>query len=75
MYLQRQSDIIVLLKDFLVFPLRWFVALTPIAGTLAFPLLVPLVTIRFGLSAGVAAAVSVGTLWFVIMLRTAEMPH
>ena len=55
--------------------MRWFVALTPMAGTLAFPLLIPIVTIKLGLSAGIAAAVSVGTIWFVTMLCTAEMPH
>ncbi len=55
--------------------MRWFVALTPMAGTLSFPLLIPVVTIKLGLISGVAAAVIVGTLWLVAMLRTAEMPH
>jgi len=54
---------------------RWFVALTPMTGTLAFPLLIPIVTNKFGLSAGIVAAVIVGTLWFVTMLCIAEMPH
>ncbi len=55
--------------------MRWLVALTPMAGALAFPLLIPVATIKLGLTSGVAAAVIVGTLWFVAMLRIAEMPH
>ncbi|MDP6833943.1 MAG: hypothetical protein QGG94_02155 [Prochlorococcaceae cyanobacterium ETNP1_MAG_9] len=55
--------------------MRWLVTITPIAGTLAFPLLVSIAIVNFGLSAGIAAAVIVGTLWFVIMLTTAEMPY
>ena len=54
---------------------RWFVAVTPIAGALAFPLAVPIVISRFGISYGVIAALVLSTLWFVLMLRTAEMPH
>ncbi|MDP6181858.1 MAG: hypothetical protein QF527_04210 [SAR86 cluster bacterium] len=52
-----------------------FVALTPLAGTLVFPLVVPMAVTKFGLGAGIATAVIVGALWFLIMLRTAEMPH
>jgi hypothetical protein len=55
-------------------PLRTLVALTPMAGALAFPLVVPLLMVRVSISAGVAAAVVIGSLWFVTMLRTAEMP-
>ena len=54
---------------------RWFVAVTPIAGALAFPLVVPIVISRFGISYGVIAALVLSTLWFVLMLRTSEMPH
>lgn len=55
-------------------PLRLVVALTPVAGALAFPVAVPLVLRWVGLPAAVLTAVVVGTLWFVLMLRTAEMP-
>ena len=55
-------------------PLRAIVALTPIAGSILFPLVVPLLMVRVSIGAGVMAAVLIGTLWFVAMLRTAEMP-
>ena len=54
--------------------LKAFVALTPLLGTLLFPLVVALLMVRSGIGAGVLAAVVVGSLWFVAMLRTAEMP-
>jgi hypothetical protein len=54
--------------------MRLVVAITPVAGALAFPLIVPLVLRWVGLPAAVLSAVVVGTLWFVLMLRTAEMP-
>ena len=54
---------------------RWFVAFTPIAGALAFPLAVPIIISRFGISYGVITALVFSTLWFVVMLRTSEMPH
>ena len=54
---------------------RWFVAVTPIAGALAFPLAVPIVISRFGIGYGVMTALVLSTLWFVLMLRTSEMPH
>jgi hypothetical protein len=54
--------------------LRALVALTPLAGCLAFPVLVPLLMVRVSIAAGVGAAVLIGSLWFVAMLRTAEMP-
>ncbi len=54
---------------------RWFVAVTPLAGALAFPLVVPIVISRFGISYGVIVALVLSTLWFVLMLRTSEMPH
>ncbi|MFM7266854.1 MAG: hypothetical protein ACKOZW_14950 [Cyanobium sp.] len=54
--------------------LRLIVAFTPLAGALAFPIVVPLLMVRLSLSAGVLAAVLIGSLWFVAMLRTSEMP-
>lgn len=54
--------------------LRPIVAITPMAGAIAFPLVVPLLMVRVSIAAGVIAAVLIGTLWFVAMLRTAEMP-
>lgn len=53
---------------------RAIVAFTPLAGALAFPVLVPLLMTRVGIPASVLAAVLVATTWFVLMLRTAEMP-
>jgi hypothetical protein len=54
--------------------MRAVVALTPMAGAILFPLLVPLLMMRVSISAGVMAAVLIGSLWMVAMLRTAEMP-
>jgi hypothetical protein len=54
--------------------LRSIVALTPLAGAITFPLVVPLLMVRVSIASGVIAAVLIGTLWFVAMLRTAEMP-
>jgi hypothetical protein len=55
-------------------PQKLLVALTPLAGSLAFPILVPLLMLKVSISAGMLAAVLIGSLWFVAMLRTAEMP-
>jgi len=55
--------------------IRKLVAFTPLAGTLAVPVVVPLLMVRVGIGAGVAAAVLLSSLWFVAMLRTAEMPE
>ena len=55
--------------------MRWIVAITPLAGAIAFPVVVPLTIARVGIGAGVAVALVLSTLWFVAMLRTAEMPH
>ncbi|RZO11647.1 hypothetical protein [Synechococcus sp. MIT S9451] len=55
--------------------LRWFVAITPLAGAMAFPIVVPLTIARVGIGAGVGVALVLSTLWFMAMLRTAEMPH
>ena len=54
---------------------RLIVALTPLAGALAFPLLIPTTIERLGLAPGVLSALILSTLWFVAMLRTSEMPH
>ena len=55
--------------------IRLIVALTPIVGAISFPLLIPTVIQRLGLGAGVLTALLLSTIWFVAMLRTAEMPH
>jgi hypothetical protein len=44
------------------------------AGSLAFPTVVPLLMLKVSISAGMLAAVVIGSLWFVAMLRTSEMP-
>ena len=54
--------------------LRVVVALTPMAGTILFPLVVPILMLRVSIASGVIAAVVIGTLWFVAMLTTSEMP-
>ncbi|MBD2550565.1 hypothetical protein H6G65_13425 [Microcystis elabens FACHB-917] len=54
--------------------LKVVVALTPLAGSILFPLVVPLLMLRVSISAGVIAAVVIGSLWFAAMLRTSEMP-
>jgi hypothetical protein len=36
--------------------------------------LVPLLMVRVSIAAGVLAVVALGSLWFVAMLRTSEMP-
>ncbi len=53
---------------------RALVAFTPLTGALTFPLAVPLVLRWAGLPAAVLTAVVLGSAWFVLMLRTAEMP-
>ena len=55
-------------------PLRLIVATTPLLGSIIFPIVVPLLMVRVSLGAGVLAAVVIGSLWFVAMLRTSEMP-
>ena len=55
--------------------LRWFVAITPLAGAMAFPLVVPLVMARVSIGAGVGVALLLSSLWFIAMLKTSEMPH
>ena len=55
--------------------LRWFIALTPLAGAMIFPILVPIVMTRVGIGAGVGVALALSSLWFIAMLKTSEMPH
>jgi hypothetical protein len=55
--------------------IKVLVALTPLAGALAFPLAVPLVMKHMGIPAAVLTAVVVGTVWFIAMLRTSELPQ
>ena len=54
---------------------RWFVAITPVAGSLLFPIAVTLAISRLGINYGVFVALILSTFWFVAMLRTSEMPH
>ncbi|MFZ9752229.1 MAG: hypothetical protein ACO3B3_01535 [Cyanobium sp.] len=54
--------------------LRLLVAATPVLGSLLFPAVVALLMSRVSITAGVLAAVMIGSLWFVAMLRTSEMP-
>lgn len=54
--------------------LRLVVALTPMAGSILFPLVVPILMLKVSIASGVVAAVLIGSLWFAAMLRTAEMP-
>lgn len=53
---------------------RTVVAFTPLAGAVAFPVVVPLVLRTAGLPAALLTAVALGSVWFVLMLSTAEMP-
>jgi len=55
--------------------LKTVVAATPMVGSLVVPLLVPFLMVRVSISAGVLAMVVAGSLWFVAMLRTSEMPE
>ena len=53
---------------------RAIVAFTPLVGALTLPLLVPVLMSRVSLPASLLAAVIGSTVWFVVMLRTSEMP-
>ena len=55
--------------------LRWFVAITPLAGTILFPLIVPITIENLGIGPGVFTVLLLSCLWFVAMLLTSEMPH
>nr|WP_255606307.1 MULTISPECIES: hypothetical protein [unclassified Synechococcus] len=50
-------------------------AITPLAGAMVFPLVVPLVMTRVSIGAGVGVALVLSGIWFVAMLKTSEMPH
>ena len=52
-----------------------FIALTPLIGALVFPLVVPITISKFGINYGIITALCICSLWFIAMLRTAEMPH
>jgi hypothetical protein len=54
--------------------LKTVVAVTPLAGSILVPVVVPLLMVRVSIAAGVLALVIAGTAWFVAMLRTSEMP-
>ena len=52
-----------------------FIAFTPLLGALTFPLIVPISIAKFGINYGIIIALLISSLWFIAMLRTAEMPH
>ena len=54
---------------------RLVVAVTPLAGAILLPLIVPITIAKAGLGPGVLIALILSSGWFVAMLRTAEMPH
>ena len=54
---------------------RLFVAVTPVAGAILLPLIVPITIAKVGLGPGVLTALILSSLWFVAMLRSSEMPH
>ncbi|MFM9041481.1 MAG: hypothetical protein ACKOHJ_04400 [Vulcanococcus sp.] len=51
------------------------VALTPMAGAVVLPIVVPLLMVKVSIGAGVLAAVVVSSLWFTGMLLTSELPE
>ena len=55
--------------------LRRIVAITPIAGAILLPIVVPLAISRIGIATGVVLTLLISTVWFAAMLRTSEMPH
>ncbi|MEB3234586.1 MAG: hypothetical protein VKM98_04075 [Cyanobacteriota bacterium] len=55
-------------------PKRAAVAFTPLLGAVVLPLVIPVLIKQVSLTASLLAAVIGATAWFVIMLRTAEMP-
>ncbi|BEV36827.1 hypothetical protein [Synechococcus sp. M16CYN] len=55
--------------------LRWLVAITPLVGAIGFPLAIPIVMIRIGVGVGIGLTLVLSLLWFIVMLKTAEMPH
>lgn len=53
---------------------RTFIALTPLVGAVLLPVIVPILIKQVSLTASLLAAVIGATGWFVLMLRSAEMP-
>lgn len=53
---------------------RALVAFTPLLGAIALPLLVPVLMSKVSITASLLATVIGATGWFVLMLRSAEMP-
>ena len=51
-------------------PLRLIVALTPLAGSLAFPIVVPLLMVRVSLSAGMLALA-----WLIVSASAVRSMH
>ena len=52
-----------------------FIAFTPLMGAITFPLIVPITIAKFGINYGIIIALLISSVWFIAMLRTAEMPH
>ena len=52
-----------------------FIAITPMLGSITFPIIVPITISKYGVSIGILAALIISSLWFIAMLRTSEMPH
>ena len=50
-------------------------AVNPVAGAMAYMVLVPLTMAKVGIGAGVGLALVLSSLWFVGTLKTSEMPH
>ncbi len=55
--------------------LRWFVALFPLLGAILLPLIVSITISSIGIGTGILMALVLSSCWFVLMLRTSEMPH
>ncbi len=55
--------------------LRIVVAVTPLAGAIILPLIVPITISKVGIGPGVFTILILSSLWFFAMLRTSEMPH
>ncbi|MFZ9228162.1 MAG: hypothetical protein ACO24U_01825 [Prochlorococcaceae cyanobacterium] len=53
---------------------RALIALTPLVGAVTLPLVVPLMMSKVSLTASLLTAVVLASAWFVLMLRSAEMP-
>ena len=53
---------------------RVLIALTPLAGAVTLPIVVPLMMSKVSLTASLLTAVVLASAWFVLMLRSSEMP-